>query len=55
VHSHASAGSLFSRLLTLWFPLVPKIKIEFQGLSFGAPDGVQKAVTDAIKTLPETD
>jgi hypothetical protein len=34
VHSSASAGSLFSRFVTLWFLLVPKIKIESQGPSF---------------------
>jgi hypothetical protein len=34
VHSWPSAGSWFSRFVTLWFLLVPKIKIKRQGLSF---------------------
>jgi hypothetical protein len=55
-----SAVPCFCRLLVLQIChlvvlLVPKIKIESQGLSFQTLDSVQKAVTDAIKTLTEVD
>jgi hypothetical protein len=37
------------------FHLFPKLKSNFKGSHFQTLDSVQKAVTDAIKTLPETD
>jgi hypothetical protein len=50
VHSRASAGSLFSRFVTLWFSLVPKLKSRVKGNHFQTLDSVQKAVSDVIKT-----
>jgi hypothetical protein len=51
MHSCASAGSLFSILLTLWFYLFPELKLRVKGNHFQTLDSVQKAVTDAIPAM----
>jgi hypothetical protein len=55
VHSHTSAGSIFSRFCTLQFLLVPKIIIESQGLSFLNTLQCSEGCNDTNKTLTEAD
>jgi hypothetical protein len=55
LHSFTSVGSLFCVFFTLLFSLVPKIKIERQGLLFLTLDSVKEVATDAIKTQTDAD
>jgi hypothetical protein len=55
VHSRSSVGSQFYKFFTLWFLLFPKLKLRVKGSHFQTLDSIQKAETDATKTLTKAD